>query len=110
MVFRARVHTGSEAAIVRGLIQADAMALIDVLALECHASRYACQHLMSEIRRAAPKLKVWQEGRTGAVYSGQDDYHLKHSEVEMSTLQQACDLLDPTKFAISIKSRTPPDT
>ena len=88
-------------AMVQGLLQ-----LIDVLSLECHepsGGHHACEHLISAIGRAAPKLQLLKEGRQ---HNGVDARSVIEPE-EQARRVKACDAIDPERFSLSRREEPP---
>jgi hypothetical protein len=85
----------AEHSILRDMIKAGTMPLIDVLALECHGSGRTCEALHSSVARAAPQLVLLQEsgspqGGNATAYSSVDAYSGIPSAEWLAKLVRAC--------------------
>ena len=97
---------GAEHSILNAMVQKGLLQLIDVLSLECHepsGGHHACEHLISAIGRAAPKLQLIKEGRQ---HNGVDARSVIEPE-EQARRVKACDAIDPERFSLSRREEPP---
>ena len=88
---------GAEFPILDRMWRSHVLPLVDVLSLECHSNIRNCSSLYRKLRRAAPNLTFFDEGKN---HSGYDSFSIIHPE-EQRRVVQACSSIDPLHFSLS---------
>jgi len=88
---------GAEFPILDRMWRSHVLPLVDVLSLECHSNIRNCSSLYRKLRRAAPNLTFFDEGKN---HSGYDSFSIMHPE-EQRRVVQACSSIDPLHFSLS---------